>query len=383
MKHIVNNTTRPPLRFIAMICMFIFVNHIVKAQVTINIPAQTAIGYSLQDLSTTIYINSSGQKYNGCYAEVSADNLNSGQSFMFRTAAFDLPVGSSIPGYAVLVNSTLVKPSDDYYELEQKNKFPAGKYNLCINLHDRRGVLLTKECILLNILDVGNVILISPTDEEVLNTFTPVLSWMPVHHIGDGKFTYNIHIAELIEGQSYADAISFNPPLVYERDVPAGSFSYPSGAPALEDDKKYVWQVEVAMPDQRIIYSEVWMFQYKKKKQTTDTIIKKKSNIYPHVTRSMTSALYEFSDAINFKYDNYANDSLLTYTIKKAGHPDTTKSTPNQQVRLKPLVNYVSVPLPKDMDKQGKDAIYMLEIHNSRNEIWLLKFIINNKKTKG
>lgn len=376
---IITQTIKTTCKHWYILCLvFTLASTPIFGQVTINIPAQITGGYTLQELSQTSYINSSGRRYGSAYANITVNNITDGQSFTLRTASFNINVGSSIPGYSVLAGSTVINPSSDYYELEQNGKFPAGIYSLCINLYDERGNLLGKQCISLNVINAGAIVLISPTDEEVLNTFNPMFNWLPLK-APDNKYKYNIHIAELLPGQSYGDAISQNPPLVYEMNISGSSFSYPSGAPQLEDGKQYVWQIEADLQGHSMIYSEIWMFQYKKSNQPP--IIKKTKPpvAYPYVTRSLSSAYYEYSDTINFKYINYQNDTLLTYCFKLEGKADTLK-IPKLSVKIRPLVNYLRIPVADEMKAPKKKAVYKLEIRNSRNEIWMLHFIINKKK---
>lgn len=365
-------------------CIILFalqmVSSYVFGQVTVNIPIQVNGGYTLQELSQTSYLNTSGQKFNACNATITANNTTDGESFTFRTSPFNLPQGSSLPGYNVFIGSSLISPSPDYYELEQNGKFPPGIYNLCISVYDARGNLLGKACTSLNILNAGNLILISPTDEEILNTFNPTFNWLPLKSLGDNKYIYNIHIAELLPGQSYGDAISLNPPLVYEVNVTGSTFNYPSGAPQLEDSKQYVWQIEANLRNHNITYSEIWMFQYKKSKHTDTITHQKPPIVYPYVTKKLSSAYYEYSDTINFKYINYANDTTLNYSFKKSGKADTIKLSEKLHLKLKPLTNYIRIPVTDEMKNQKKNVVYRLEVRNSRNETWTLQFIINKAK---
>lgn len=366
---------------ITCVCLIIVIWSGVYAQVMVNLSPQSGIGYTLQDLASVSYTNTSTLQYPGCYADITADNLSSGQNFTIRTAPFNISMGINIPGYAVIIGNTVLRPSDDYYSLEQKGKFPPGKYNVCLSLYSAKGVALGKECINLNIDADGALMLVYPTDEEVLHTFTPTLVWQPLNLISDNVFTYNIHIAELNEGQSYGDAIGMNPPIVYEKGLNGGAYNYPASAPVLEEDKRYVWQVEAVYSGQRTVYSEIWMFQYKKNKPTPP-VKKPKKDIqqYPHLTKTISAAVYQFSDKIYFTYDNYANDSLLDYSIIKAGASKPLNLEGKSSIVLKPFNNYVIMPVSDQLKKEGKKGRFILEIHNSRKEKWALQFNIKSKK---
>lgn len=379
--NIVDRTYDKIAKRITLLCLITMLWMSAHSQVTVNLSPQAGISYSFQDLSLVSYINTTGQSYNGCYADISADDLLNGQSFEIRTAPFNISAGINTPGYAVIIGHTVVRPSDDYYSLEQKGKFPMGKYNLCLSLYTARGASLGKACITLNIEADGAVMLISPFDEEVIHTFTPTLVWQPYTLISDNVIKYNIHVAELNEGQSYGDAIGLNPPLVYEKDLSTTAFNYPTSAIALEEDKKYVWQVEVVAGSQKVSYSEIWMFQYKKTKATPPVRKPKVVNQqYPHLSKTISSAVYQYSDKIYFLYDNYANDSLLDYSIIKAGSAVPMKLEGKASIVLKPFNNYLAIAVSDQLKKESNKAVFLLEIHNSRKEKWALKFAINPKK---
>lgn len=225
-----------------------------------------------------------------------------------------------------------------------------------------------------------NVSLVSPYDQQVIYTFTPSFFWT-FNFTGDNILDYSIKVSELRPDQTYTDAIQFNPPLVFEQGLQQTSFMYPLSAFPLQDDKKYVWQVEATVGGRVKYLSEIWMFQYKKQVQR-DTIKNEKDKDYIQyvlMEHEANAAPYLYTDKINFAYNNETRDTLLKYTIRLEGSKHSIKT------ELKPLkmtsgYNYYSLDMPKELSRNNKKGTrFFLEVNNSRKELQAIKFSIKQK----
>lgn len=231
----------------------------------------------------------------------------------------------------------------------------------------------------------GNVILISPTDGQVINTFNPSFFWTFTGPVGDYQTTYSIKITELREGQTYADAIGLNVPLVFEINLMQPGFMYPFTAPALDENKRYVWQVEASIYGRVKYLSEIWMFRFDKNKtESKDEDIKEKPKTYVHLSKGVNNGTHLFTDKVNFRYNNETIDTILDYVIYQTGKKEMMPLT-KAPVKMRPGINYISLEAPKNAAQANKKAptpTYILEVRNSRKERWLLKFsVISKSKT--
>lgn len=228
---------------------------------------------------------------------------------------------------------------------------------------------------------LGAVTLVTPTDAQVIYTFTPFFFWTYQGPVGDFETVYSIKITELKDGQTYTDAMGSNVPLVFEEGLKQPSFTYPLSAPALDDDKRYVWQIQ-AVAGGRVTYlSEIWMFRYKKNvnNTTTEQNSKNVTAQYVHLSKGVNNGSYVFTDKINFRYNNETTDTLLNYVVYREGERPNASLT-KAPLKTKPGINYLSIDMPKGMQQNSKGAGgYVLEVYNTRNEKWTMKFTVKSK----
>lgn len=218
----------------------------------------------------------------------------------------------------------------------------------------------------------NQVVLNYPSDGAELHTYLPNFSWNS-SVTGDFEYTYNIHITRLDSGQSYQDAILFNPPLVYQQNLSTPNFQYPLSAFPLEDSNKYVWQVETAVNGNISSYSEIWMFYYQSKKKQQPENTKVHDHAYPNLQRKLNAAFYIFEKTISFKYNNESGDSVLNMQVYPSGTTENIQGLTPIPETLKPFHNYITIPVSNSFSKSNP---YILEVRNSRNELWKMKFVI-------
>lgn len=218
------------------------------------------------------------------------------------------------------------------------------------------------------------VVLSYPSDGAHLTNYLPNFVWNS-SLMGDFEYSYNIHIAHLDSGQTYSDAILYNPPLVYQQQLSSTNFLYPMSAFPLEDSNKYVWQIETVVNGNIVSYSDIWMFYYESRKAAQRKENKKVSDdhVYPSLQRSLNAAFYVFSNTISFKYRNESGDSTLNMSIYPVGTADNVQNVTYTPSYLKPFDNYVSIPVSNVF---ARSKPYILEVRNARHEVWKMKFIV-------
>lgn len=354
----------------------------VSAQYSLLLSRPSGNSYGLTELSQTTMLNNSSATQSMSYLIIDCNEDGRGKIFSLRTSNFDLHPGTNNLSYSSITNAQVVSSSPDYYSFIQTGKLPQGKYTVCFQLYNSVGNSLASECISTDVTSDGTLILLNPFDAEILNTFNPNLLWSFSGFLNpDERLTYSIKVCELKDGQTYIDAMQFNPPLVFEENLHQTMYTYPVSAPPLNENGKYVWQVQGEVNKIPKYLSEIWMFHYKKDKKQMPNIPKKSIPVqYPHLEKTLNSGAYVFSKVISFRYNNECSDTLLTYNLYNVG---TKKTFPlsDKPVKLKHGVNHFSFPVPKKLvGRKGEQHVFVLEVSNARKEKWQMKFSINEKK---
>jgi len=380
---------------IVLIMAVLFVQH-ATAQVNISIPPAGAFQYSLFDMAQITLDNTSGRAINSSNTEIICKDQSGNQIFDMKTSGMNLAPGNNMLGYTSIASAQITGAGEVFNALQQTGSLPAGVYSICVTVR-AVGVQqpLGMSCLDVTSAALGNLYLLSPEDEAIIETQYPTFNWMTLNLKGkDMSVKYAIRVCLLQPSQTYSEAIVENAPLLYEQNLSTNSATYPGSAPLLDTSQKYVWQVEADVNIGGHItksYSEIWMFQFGQHAPADHKKKKKKAEPkqYVYLTKSLSSGIYVFDKYVNFRYINEAKDSLLNYHIYELGKKQPVLGSEQAQVVLTPRVNYISIPISKDMqqnagsNKNGPPQQYLLDIRNSRKEDLKLKFIvIKNKKGK-
>jgi hypothetical protein len=95
----------------------------------------------------------------------------------------------------------------------------------------------------------------------VLQTPVPQFSWMPPTPMDMfDNLTYDISVAEVLQGQSAVEAIIYNTPVYTSANVKAPYENYPSTYSRLQSGKTYAWQVTARNGDNYAAATETWTF---------------------------------------------------------------------------------------------------------------------------
>lgn len=131
-----------------------------------------------------------------------------------------------------------------------------GEYHLCYEVI-LNGVP-SKECATSIVSNQQVLDLVYPYNEDEVQQIRPPLNWLFLKPLTGVE--YDITLKEKQADQSNRAALELNPPIVQVQGHKTTTLVYPGGAPALEKNKTYVWQVAVRKGNTVIAQSEIWSF---------------------------------------------------------------------------------------------------------------------------
>ncbi|HEX6066834.1 MAG TPA: hypothetical protein VFZ04_21510, partial [Longimicrobiales bacterium] len=142
-----------------------------------------------------------------------------------------------------------------------------GDYTACAVVADLTGFSLAESCAPFTIVYPDPPLLLGPDHGDVLTQQDPLFQWTPVQVPIDFQLSYVMRIAEVLQGQTAAEALRSNIPHFQMLDAQQPSLRYPIDARPFEVGKRYAWTVQVldqngyaaATNDGR---SEIWTFRF-------------------------------------------------------------------------------------------------------------------------
>jgi hypothetical protein len=144
------------------------------------------------------------------------------------------------------------------------NFLPLGSYIACYTINKYRHELMetiATECARINISPLSPPLLNTPANRSVLQTPAPQLTWIPPAPMDMfDNLSYDVSVAEVMQGQSAAEAILYNTPVYTTARKKAPYENYPTGYSKLEAGKTYVWQVTARNGDNYAAATEAWTF---------------------------------------------------------------------------------------------------------------------------
>jgi hypothetical protein len=127
----------------------------------------------------------------------------------------------------------------------KKGSLPPGDYTYCLYAKlKKNNEELGNDCIDFIIEDLGMISLLTPGNEEEINTKAPLIfTWMSTNIQRDANYT--LEIAEIREGQTPEVALQTNKLWFEKSEIKTPTFQYPSSAKTFDEGKKYVWYVSI------------------------------------------------------------------------------------------------------------------------------------------
>jgi hypothetical protein len=217
--------------------------------------------------------------------------------------------------------------------------------------------------------------LVYPADKEVISTTSPVLSWShsePFNVLSTGEF-FRMTVAEIKSNQSPQEAISINSPVMLKDYVTVHNLQYPYEAKPLEKGKRYAWQVAKLGNGTVLNLTETWEFKIEGMDSKTNAN-------YASLRKQLDGGFYTpQNNKLFFKFEEEYVDGIIFCAIyndkrefvrAKAINQAEKKDQPNFK---RHGVNEYEIDLDDYAITKG---FYTLEIKNSKNELFLLKFYI-------
>ncbi|MDP4114577.1 MAG: hypothetical protein Q8903_00495 [Bacteroidota bacterium] len=227
----------------------------------------------------------------------------------------------------------------------QSGRLPEGSYNLCIKIEDQNGAVLTDNtCATFSIVYPMQPQLLAPMNNSELSIQTTTFQWTPILVPGKYNVHYILKIAEVLQGQSPAQALNSNDPFFLKEDIQTNVFIYSNNGQQFQVNKKYVWQVQVLdqfgiPPTAQQGKSEIFVFKYKNLQISPKDF---PVVVYPLNLKHISVVRPEFK--WNYKLNNAAVNYRITVAPRYSGQTGQyafDNNAPIFRKTVKGITNYI------------------------------------------
>lgn len=354
-----------------------------RAQVIVTPQLQRTGVLQKHQLWNMLLTNSSQSSVNG-HLEVVLSDIVTGQPILSGVGK-----GFAITPGNMQVNAALMEPiqytqlNGNYIIEPGPNGFlPLGNFGVCISYfrHDHDAVTqVAEECDFIEVEPLSPPQLVLPWNEAQETQTSPSFTWLPPAPASFfNNLRYDIDIVEINPGQSGADAIQENIPLLHQAQLMQTYLLYPTSAPPLQIGKQYAWRITATSNGAVVSRSEIWVFSL----ISESDLPRIKTNNLPYI-KLVKDELPAYSlqvDYLKFDYLNETADS--TWNIRlydlTSGTNDTVPSRWDT-IPMKYGQNLVNIDLIGN-NNFTHQHFYLLEQYNSRGEIWRLRFEFRRKE---
>lgn len=237
-----------------------FIPLIVGAQVTISVQLPPAGLIQKDQLWNLVLVNNNNATIEATVT-LSLQEALTGQTVLSAgTRSFMLGKGVK------MINYRDIQPVQyNYVSAELTGNFiPLGSYIACYRVSKKSIEVIepiADECVRLDINPLSPPLLNTPADKSVIQTPYPQFSWIgPTPSEMFSQLNYDIAVAEVLQGQSPAEAILNNVPVYINGNIRNPFESYPSSYSSLQPGKQYAWQVTARNGLNYSARTEVWTF---------------------------------------------------------------------------------------------------------------------------
>ncbi|MFT3945712.1 MAG: hypothetical protein QM763_01965 [Agriterribacter sp.] len=347
------------------------------AQIIVTPQLQKTGVVQKQQLWNMLLTNTDAAAVTGHIEIILGDN-STGQPILSGIAkVFTIAQGSLQVNAAMMEPIQYTQLNGNYIIDPAPNGFlPVGNFSVCISfyrhIHDAINQIV-EECDFIEVEPLGPPQLTLPWDESEELSKTPTFAWLPPTPAGFfTMLNYDLDVVEILPGQSAADAIQQNIPLLHQLNIIPISFLYPVSAPALEYNKQYAWRITAKNNGAVVSKSEVWSFTLKQ--ELTKNIIKTNNLPYSRLLSEDQPGYSMQLDYLKFEYTNEANDSTWNVMVYDVTNSITdTISMRWDTVQMKYGQNLVNLDL-KNAAPFISNHFYLMELRNQWGQLWRLKF---------
>lgn len=346
-----------------------------RSQVTVSLQLPPS-GLSMKSQLWNMIVNNNSGGAIDVYIHLNLVETGTNRPVMSATTnSIPLPPGNRFIQYSSCapVQYNVTDPS--YQGFAASEFMPVGHFTACYTLYKVLGdghSQLAEECDVIDVEPVSPPQLVYPANKDSVETGNPAFNWIaPAPSNLFTSISYDLELTEMYPGQTESDAVQQNIPLLIQGGLNATSYPYPAGAAQLEAGKKYAWRILAKNNDAVVGRSDVWWFTVKdpsagKKSASEQPFAKLKKG-------DQLSYAILYND-LKFEYVNETEDTIWNmkvYDLSSASRKDMNISMPSANLRTG--VNLVRIP-SEQLDRFADKHIYLLEIRNSRDELWQLKF---------
>ncbi|SJZ93199.1 hypothetical protein [Sediminibacterium ginsengisoli] len=248
---------------------------------------------------------------------ISVREAKQGQLLKVTMPAFTLHTGTNVLPPDVFNRSAFsFSGSQAGYALSQTRNFADGDYEYCFELNVKAIKAQTipvdffENCFNTTLERSTPMVLINPYDKEASCNTRPNFLWQPSMPVQPG-ITYILTLAEIKPQQSRAEALAYNPPIIAQNNIRTTMLNYPALAPALEQGKKYAWQVLATNAKMIVTRSDIWEYSVACE---TDTA-KPDQDGYRELKDSRDAGSYLAHRWLRFSFYNPYGPMAVNYTI--------------------------------------------------------------------
>jgi hypothetical protein len=347
-----------------------------RAQVVINLQLPGAGLTVKSQLWSLSIVNTSNQDIQAM-VELSMVNSSTNQQVLTATTrVMDFPkglkqlhAGDVTPvTYNVLASGYNVDGSAEGF-------LPIGSFELCysvIRVDQETSERIGEECETVEIEPISPPQLVAPSDSESVELNRPLFNWLPPSPYQlFTNLAYDFNLVEVQDLQTGPEAMQQNIPLETQSNLNVTNLQYPVSLPELDTGKLYAWQITALSAGTEVARSEVWTF--KLKKNLPDSV-KIPPVYYTRLKRENDGAYSACNGSLYYAYLNEYNDRSVPFSIFDiSASGRKAMALDSSLIDLRFGQNLGKLDLTTDNIFKDKH-IYLLELINSKNEHWYLKF---------
>jgi hypothetical protein len=362
------------MKKIAFVLLMMFALPVVKAQVSVANVSLMPYNITPESLLSASLINQGAEQQ--VFLVSKLYNINSDLLITVKSSPFTVKSGlnAGIDGSHKVASVEYTAGNLVSY-IKTSHTLPSGVFKICVEVVSLNGNEPNEFCDEIQSDFNQYLYLVYPSDKEVIATTIPVLSWShsePFTVLSTGEF-FRMTVAEIKGTQSPEEAISINGPVMLKDYLNVHNLQYPYEAKPLEKGKRYAWQVAKLGNGTVLNKTEVWEFKI------ADSDPKLAAS-YTSLRKELDGGFYTVqNNKIFFKFEEEYNDGAVVCKIyNDKREVIVAKATNQQDKKVQP--NFKQHGLNEyeiDLDAYDVDkGFYTLEVKNSKNELFLLKFYI-------
>jgi hypothetical protein len=249
---------------------------------------------------------------------------------------------------------------------------PLGTYVACFRVikNDIKGPEpVGDECLRVTINPLSPPLLNTPADRTILETNYPQFTWLPPAPVDMfNSLNYDLLIAEVLSGQSPAEAILVNTPVYTNYNLRTVYQNYPSTYSRLKEGQQYAWQVTARNGLNYAAQTEVWSFTIKPT-DTVEAVSISNSYIELRDSKEVSGTSIVVGEELLVKYYSFDNDHVSTVRLLSGDG----KLIREVKQKLTYGNNFFKIKLGKDFNK---GLVYTVEVMGSKQNRYAGRFSI-------